>query len=78
MQATSRGRFTHSAYWLQQHQAVRNWLALGLLLAAWNAADDAAGKAAKRPLALRPYQYVSVRAASRLDASSERSSGDRF
>ncbi len=52
-----------------------NWLALGLLLAAWNASDDAAGPglraangspdAPRRPAALRGYAQVSVRAAAR-------------
>ena len=44
-----------------------NWLALGLLLAAWNATDDAgapAGKAA-RPAALRGYPQVTMRALQR-------------
>lgn len=40
-----------------------NWLALGLLLAAWNAVDD--GSAQPRPQQLRGYAYVSVRAATR-------------
>jgi hypothetical protein len=40
-----------------------NWLALGLLLAAWNAADNgAAAEAKRRPESLRAYAYVSVRA----------------
>jgi hypothetical protein len=47
-------------------------LALGLLLAAWNASDnDAAANARPRPEALRGYSYVSVRAAHRA-ASVER------
>lgn len=41
-----------------------NWLALGLLLAAWNAADDDVRKAA-RPDSLRNHDVVSVRAATR-------------
>ncbi len=49
-----------------------NWLALGLLLAAWNASDnDAAANVRRRPEALRGYPYVSVRAAQRV-ASVER------
>ncbi len=49
--------------WLsQRREATLNWLALGLLLAAWNASDD--GPAApRRPAALRGYSAVSVRAA---------------
>jgi hypothetical protein len=43
-------------------------LALGLLLAAWNTADD--GHAAQqRPQHLRGYEYVSVRAATRAATS---------
>jgi hypothetical protein len=45
-----------------------NWLALGLLLAAWNASDDTLPEVAKpstRPDALRGYAHVSVRAATR-------------
>lgn len=47
-----------------------NWLALGLLLAAWNASDDSvppAGKPPQRPSALRGYTHVSVRAATRAE-----------
>jgi hypothetical protein len=36
-------------YWSQYGEASLNWLALGLLLAAWNAADDAAGQTPPRP-----------------------------
>jgi hypothetical protein len=41
-----------------------NWLALGLLLAAWNAVDDGgvSGDKPPRPAALRGYVHVSVRA----------------
>jgi len=53
-------------YWLQHREASLNWLALGLLLAAWNASDDGAGKSVRRPDALRGYQSVSVRAAHRV------------
>jgi hypothetical protein len=44
-----------------------NWLALGLLLAAWNAVDDGGVSGAKppRPPELRGYGHVSVRAATR-------------
>jgi hypothetical protein len=61
-----------NTFWAFRREASLNWLALGLLLAAWNAADnDAGGKSsaaatARRPEALRGYDYVSVRAASRL------------
>lgn len=50
--------------WLsQRREATLNWLALGLLLAAWNASDDGSAPAARRPAALRGYTSVSVRAA---------------
>lgn len=51
-------------WWLQHREAALNWLALGLLLAAWNASDnEAATQARPRPEALRGYSSVSVRAA---------------
>ncbi|HEY2679131.1 MAG TPA: hypothetical protein VGI65_19340 [Steroidobacteraceae bacterium] len=50
-----------------RREAARNWLALGLLLAAWNAGDnDAAARTARRPECLRAYPCVSVRAANRI------------
>jgi hypothetical protein len=59
-------------FWPQQREASLNWLALGLLLAAWNAADNNAGNGAgetrRRPESLRGYSSVSVRAALRKDA----------
>ncbi len=45
-------------------ERARNWLALGLLLAAWNAANDDVGRIA-RPDSLRNYPQVSVRAVAR-------------
>jgi len=60
-----------------RRETALNWLALGLLLAAWNASDrdavpnDGAGSTARhRPEALRGYDYVSVRAANRLASKS--------
>ncbi len=51
-------------WWSQRREASLNWLAFGLLLAAWNASDDApAIPAPPRPDALRGYSSVSVRAA---------------
>ena len=42
-----------------------NWLALGLLLAAWNVSNDhPASRVRPRPASLRGYTFVSVRAAS--------------
>ena len=45
-------------------EAALNWLALGLLLAAWNATDDGGASIPKvaRPAALRGYSQVTVRA----------------
>jgi hypothetical protein len=53
------------AFWMQNREASLNWLAFGLLLAAWNAAGDDASNARARPDALRGYSSVSVRAAQR-------------
>ncbi len=53
-------------FWAQHREASLNWLALGLLLAAWNASDnDTPGQLRRRPEALRGYSSVSVRAAHR-------------
>ncbi|HEX3395631.1 MAG TPA: hypothetical protein VHS76_02950 [Steroidobacteraceae bacterium] len=67
-----------ASFWAARREATLNWLALGLLLAAWNASDndaashaatsDAATSAHRRPEALRGYDYVSVRAAHRVSA----------
>jgi hypothetical protein len=51
-----------ASWWSQHRDASLNWLALGLLLAAWNASDDDAA-ARRRPASLRGYSHVSVRAA---------------
>ncbi len=53
---------TAAGWWSQHREASLNWLALGLLLAAWNASDDDP-VTQPRPEALRGYPYVSVRAA---------------
>jgi hypothetical protein len=50
--------------WSQHREAALNWLAFGLLLAAWNAADDGVA-AQRRPESLRGYAQVSVRAIAR-------------
>jgi hypothetical protein len=53
-------------WWSQHREASLNWLALGLLLAAWNASDNGtAAHARRRPESLRGYSSVSVRAAQR-------------
>jgi hypothetical protein len=50
-----------------RREAALNWLAVGLLLAAWNAADDGMeSQPPRRPAALRGYALVSVRALQRL------------
>jgi len=67
------------AFWTLRREATLNWLALGLLLAAWNASDnsapdnsapdkDGAAGVHRRPEALRSYSYVTVRAANRVSA----------
>jgi hypothetical protein len=66
----------HEPFWSTTREATLNWLALGLLLAAWNASDNdatgnsavaaAAANAHRRPEALRGYSQVSVRAVSRV------------
>jgi hypothetical protein len=66
---------TLSAFWSLRREASLNWLALGLLLAAWNASDndahndprkDSTATVRRRPEALRGYTYISVRAANRI------------
>lgn len=65
-----------ASFWSARREAALNWLALGLLLAAWNASDndaasnDAATDVHRRPEALRGYDYVSVRAANRVATDS--------
>ena len=49
-----------------RREATLNWLALGLLLAAWNAVDhDSAAATIRRPEGLKGYAAVSVRALNR-------------
>lgn len=55
-------------WWTQHREASLNWLALGLLLAAWNASDDGSAAQTRRPQGLRGYPVVSVRAATVSDA----------
>jgi len=72
---TLRHNLPLGAFWTLRREASLNWLALGLLLAAWNASDnsapenDAAATMRRRPEALRSYPYVTVRAANRLTAN---------
>jgi hypothetical protein len=61
---------SRNGFWTLHREARLNWLALGLLLAAWNAADNKpAPDLRRRPEALRGYHYVSVRAAQRADVT---------
>jgi hypothetical protein len=56
-------------FWAEHREASLNWLALGLLLAAWNTSDnDATPTVRRRPDSLRGYSSVSVRAAHRTAA----------
>ncbi len=50
--------------WTPHREVSLNWIAFGLLLAAWNASDNDAGRPApvRRPPALRSHASVSVRA----------------
>jgi hypothetical protein len=63
---SGRERGSTLQFWAEHREASLNWLALGLLLAAWNASDnDPATQVRRRPEALRGYSSVSVRAAHR-------------
>ena len=57
-----------SQLWSQHREATLNWLALGLLLAAWNVVDDG-HSAQRRPESLRGYACVSVRAVTKSSSS---------
>jgi hypothetical protein len=59
-------RYSGGNFWSQHREGTRNWLAFGLLLAAWNASDNDAVQAVRpRPDSLRGYAHVSVRAVQR-------------
>jgi len=67
MQSSNPSSGLPSVLWTQRREATLNWLALGLLLAAWNAVDDSGASGPQprpRPESLRGYSYVSVRAVS--------------
>jgi hypothetical protein len=66
-QAASKG-----TWWTQHREASLNWLALGLLLAAWNASDNDSATQMRRPAGLRGYSFVSVRAATVRSAGEDR------
>jgi hypothetical protein len=53
---------SRNAWWSQHREASLNWLALGLLLAAWNASDNDTARVMRRPENLRGYASVTVRA----------------
>lgn len=61
-----------SKFLSQHREATLNWLALGLLLAAWNAADNDGSEKSGRPQTLRGYSCVSVRAATRVGIAMDR------
>ncbi len=59
-----------NGFWTLHREASLNWIAFGLLLAAWNAVDDKpAPDLRRRPEALRGYAYVSARAVQRADVT---------
>jgi hypothetical protein len=61
---------TRKEFWQTRREATLNWLALGLLLAAWNASDNKPPPDLRRkPEELRGYSTVSVRAAHRVDVT---------
>jgi hypothetical protein len=64
-------RHSHGPFWSARREASLNWLALGLLLAAWNATDNDAANSHPRPEALRNHPYVSARAAHRVSSAQE-------
>jgi len=63
------------SWWSQRREASLNWLAFGVLLAAWNASNNDTAPLRRRPEALRGYSYVSVRAVSRHFAELRRAAG---
>ena len=65
MQSSNPSSGLPSVLWTQRREATLNWLALGLLLAAWNAADDS-GAQPPRPNSLRAHSYVTVRTMTRI------------
>jgi hypothetical protein len=55
---------SNTDFWASRREATLNWLALGLLLAAWNATDNDGGTDTRpRPETLRSHPHVTVRAA---------------
>jgi hypothetical protein len=69
MNSTAGKSCTPYKLWSEYREASLSWLALGVLLAAWNASDnDASPTLNARPSALRSYPSVSVRAALKFSA----------
>jgi len=57
----ARSCFTPRQFWSSHREATLNWLALGLLLAAWNASDNDAASALQPPTILsKGHKSVNV------------------
>ena len=66
MNTIAQARKPQDSYWSLNRETTLNWLALGMLLAAWNASDnESVPTSPSKPDALRSYSHVSVRAANR-------------
>jgi hypothetical protein len=64
MIATQSANGRSGSFWALHREATLNWLALGMLLAAWNGSDPGrAASAPRRPEELRGYAQISARAA---------------
>ena len=69
---------TPDRLWSQRREASLNWLALGLLLAAWNAADDDAGDAPAAAIAARLFvRFGSCGGAQRVSSLADRLAAPR-
>ena len=66
LNTSAQQRPARATCWSSRRETALNWLALGLLLAAWNASDNDAAANVRRPDSLRGYAFVSVRAANRI------------
>ncbi|HMD73799.1 MAG TPA: hypothetical protein VKG05_08080 [Steroidobacteraceae bacterium] len=57
----ARSCITPRQFWSQHREATLNWLALGLLLAAWNASDNDAARDLQPPINLcKGHKSVNV------------------
>ena len=62
MNTINRATGQQDSYWNLNRETTLNWLALGMLLAAWNASNnEPASQATRRPEPLRGHAHVSVR-----------------